>query len=143
MRFLWIKAHFALANPLRLVVSFLTFVDELEFTMTQRFSVRHRWALVAALSACYFSTAYAQPAADALYQRATAATCANCHGTEGRTTEGSAIPALAGMPKEYMVLQMKAFKEGTRPATVMHQLTKGLTDAQINSVADYYASLKR
>jgi cytochrome c553 len=47
------------------------------------------------------------------------------------------------MPKDYMVLQMKAFKEGTRPATVMHQITKGLTDAQVNSIATYYASLKR
>lgn len=111
--------------------------------MTQRFSVRHRWALAAAVSACFFSNAQAQSSADTLYQRATAATCANCHGTDGRTTEGSAIPALAGMPKEYMVLQMKAFKEGTRPATVMHQLTKGLTDAQVDSVASYYASLKR
>ncbi|WP_310614851.1 c-type cytochrome [Limnohabitans sp.] len=111
--------------------------------MTQRFSVQHRLALMAAASACFISSAYAQPAADALYQRATAATCANCHGTDGRTTEGSAIPALAGMPKDYMVLQMKAFKEGTRPATVMHQLTKGLTDAQVDSIATYYASLKR
>jgi cytochrome c553 len=42
-----------------------------------------------------------------------------------------------------MVLQMKAFKDGTRPATVMHQLTKGLTDAQIESIASYYASNKR
>ena len=111
--------------------------------MTQRVFVRHRLALMAAASVCFVSSAHAQPAADALYQRATAATCANCHGTEGRTVQGSAIPALAGMPKEYMVLQMKAFKDGTRPATVMHQLTKGYTDAQINSIADYYASLKR
>ena len=78
-----------------------------------------------------------------LHSRATAAMCANCHGTDGRTTEGSAIPSLVGMPKDYMVLQMKAFKEGTRPATVMHQITKGLTDAQVNSIATYYASLKR
>ena len=111
--------------------------------MTRRFTLRHHLAIAAMLSALFISTAHAQQSAEALYQRATAATCANCHGTDGRTTEGSAIPALAGMPKDYMVLQMKAFKEGTRPATVMHQITKGLTDAQINSVATYYASLKR
>jgi cytochrome subunit of sulfide dehydrogenase len=111
--------------------------------MTQRFSVQHRWAIAAAVFACFLTSAHAQSSADTLYQRATAATCANCHGTDGRTTEGSAIPALAGMPKDYMVLQMKAFKEGTRPATVMHQLSKGLTDAQVNSIATYYASLKR
>lgn len=78
-----------------------------------------------------------------LHQRALAAMCANCHGTEGRTTDGSAIPSLAGMPREYMVAQMKAFREGTRPATVMHQLTKGLTEEQVQSVATYFASLKR
>jgi len=38
---------------------------------------------------------------------------------------------------------MKAFKDGTRPATVMHQLTKGLSDAQIESIAAYFASNKR
>ncbi len=88
------------------------------------------------------SSASAQDAA-ALYQRSLAATCANCHGTEGRTTQGSAIPSLAGMPKAYMVTQMKAFKEGTRPATVMHQLAKGLTDQQVESVATYFSALPR
>jgi cytochrome c553 len=78
-----------------------------------------------------------------LHQRALAATCANCHGTEGRTTPGSAIPSLAGMPREYMVAQMKAFRDGARPATVMHQLTKGLTEEQIQSVATYFATLTR
>lgn len=78
-----------------------------------------------------------------LHQRALAAMCANCHGTEGRTIDGSAIPSLAGMPRDYMVTQMKAFREGTRPATVMHQLTKGLTDQQIETVATYFSTLKR
>jgi len=78
-----------------------------------------------------------------LHQRALAAMCANCHGTEGRTIEGSAIPSLAGMPRDYMVTQMKAFREGTRPATVMHQITKGLTDQQIETVSTYFSNLKR
>ncbi len=86
--------------------------------------------------------AQAQDAA-MLYQRATAATCANCHGTDGRAVSGSSVPSLAGMPKDYMLLQMKAFRDGTRPATVMHQLTKGFTDQQIESVASYFAALKR
>ena len=79
----------------------------------------------------------------ALHQRALAATCANCHGTDGRATEGSAIPSLAGMPREYILAQMKAFRDGSRPATVMHQLTKGLTDQQIETAATYFSSLKR
>ncbi len=96
-------------------------------------------ALALGLSA----TAHAQDKATQLHNRATAAMCANCHGTEGRTVEGSAIPSLVGMPKEYQVLQMQAFKNGTRPATVMHQITKGLTDAQIDTIASYYAATKR
>ena len=89
------------------------------------------------------SMAQTQEASRALYQRATAAMCANCHGTDGRTIEGSAIPSLVGMPKNYMLMQMKAFRDGSRPATVMHQLTKGLTDQQIDMVADYFAATKR
>jgi cytochrome c553 len=89
------------------------------------------------------ATAHAQDKAAQLHNRATAAMCSNCHGTDGRTIEGSAIPSLVGMPKDYQVLQMQAFKNGTRPATVMHQITKGLTDAQIDTIANYYASTKR
>jgi cytochrome c553 len=88
-------------------------------------------------------SALAQNSAEQLHNRATAAMCANCHGTDGRTVDGSAIPSLVGMPKDYMILQLKAFKEGTRPATVMHQITKGLTDAQVNTIATYYSNTKR
>jgi cytochrome c553 len=87
--------------------------------------------------------AVAQDAASALHQRANAATCANCHGSEGRTVPGSTVPSIAGLPRDYMVAQMKAFKEGTRPATVMHQISKGFSDAQIASMADYFAAQKR
>ena len=101
--------------------------------------------LICAISLSTVATldAYAQQNSEALNQRVTAAMCANCHGTDGRTVEGSAIPSLVGMPKDYMLLQMKAFKDGSRPATVMHQITKGLTDAQVNTIANYYANTKR
>ena len=86
--------------------------------------------------------AAAQNAA-ALQTRALAATCANCHGTEGRAVDGTSIPGLAGMPAVYMAEQMKTFKAGTRPATVMHQLAKGYSDAQIDRIAAYFAALKK
>ena len=78
-----------------------------------------------------------------LRAHALAATCANCHGTVGRAVEGSAVPGLAGMPAAYMVEQVKAFKAGTRPATVMHQLAKGYSDAQIEQMAAYFAAQKK
>ena len=103
----------------------------------------NRLALTALMiSAGLSANAQTQTAAD-LHKRATAAMCANCHGTDGRTVDGSAIPALVGMPKDYMIRQMQAFKDGSRPATVMHQITKGLTDAQIETISNYYAALKR
>jgi len=109
-------------------------------THTPRLALRCTLAL--ALLAGASNAALAQNAAR-LHDRATAAMCANCHGTDGRTVEGSAIPSLVGMPKDYMVRQMQAFKDGSRPATVMHQITKGLTDEQIQTISNYYASLKR
>ena len=99
--------------------------------------------LVAALLAgAATSATWAQDSA-ALHMRGLAATCASCHGTDGRTMDGSVIPSLVGMPKSYMVMQMKAFKDGTRPATVMHQLSKGITDEQVDSIASYFAATKR
>jgi cytochrome subunit of sulfide dehydrogenase len=94
------------------------------------------------LSAVATSAAVAQDAAT-LQLRSLAATCASCHGTDGRALESSAMPALAGMPREYMIAQIKAFKDGSRPATVMQQLSKGFTDQQIESMATYFAALKR
>lgn len=102
------------------------------------------WSVALLLGSVAVSASAATPQDTVkLHQRALAAMCANCHGTEGRTIDGSAIPSLAGMPRDYMVTQMKAFRDGTRPATVMHQLTKGLTDQQIETVATYFAQIKR
>lgn len=80
---------------------------------------------------------------DALFIKSLAATCANCHGTAGQAVAGSANVSLAGLDKDYLVTQMKAFKSGARPATVMHQLAKGYSDAQIDSMAAYFAALKK
>jgi cytochrome c553 len=85
----------------------------------------------------------AQDAAGALHQRADAATCANCHGTAGQAVAGSANASLAGRSKDDLVTQMKAFKSGARPATVMHQLAKGYSDAQIEVIAAYFAAQKK
>lgn len=78
-----------------------------------------------------------------LYVKSLAATCANCHGTDGKAVEGSQVASLAGLDKNYHIAQMKAFKTGTRPATVMHQLSKGYSDAQIETIATYFAAQKK
>ncbi len=103
----------------------------------------HRFASLAPLFAwAILSGAAAAQAQDAaaLNLRSLAATCANCHGTAGRPVPNPAVPGLAGIPSGYMVEQMKAFKSGARSATVMHQLAKGYSDAQIEQLAAYFAA---
>ena len=99
------------------------------------------------LSAGSIALALAAPVAaqepSVLYIRSLAATCANCHGTGGRAVDGSALPSLAGTSRDYTIAQMQAFKSGARPATIMHQLSKGYSDAQIAQIADYFAAQKR
>lgn len=96
------------------------------------------------LMAC-LSTAHAQSdgTKEALYVRSLAATCANCHGTNGNAVAGSSVTSLAGLQPAYFVAQMNAFKNGTRPATVMHQISKGYNDAQIATLATYFAAQKK
>lgn len=87
------------------------------------------------------SAVMAQDAAT-LNLRSLAATCASCHGTEGRPVKGSTLVPLAGMPREAMLAQFNAFKDGSRPATVMHQLAKGYSDQQVQALATYFSTLK-
>ena len=74
--------------------------------------------------------------------RGLAATCASCHGTDGRSVTKE-VASLAGLPKDYLVAQMKAFRDSARPATVMPQIAKGYSDAQIELVADYLSRRPR
>jgi len=72
-----------------------------------------------------------------------AAACAICHGTNGAPGQGSPLIPLAGLPKDHIATQMRAFRDGKRPATVMHQIAKGYSDEQIDQLASWFASHKR
>ena len=91
------------------------------------------------------STALAAGSADELQRartRSLAATCAQCHGTDGRPPAGSIVPALAGRTETDTMQQLLAFKAGSRQATVMTQLAKGYSDEQIRQLAAYFAVQK-
>ena len=74
--------------------------------------------------------------------RSLAATCAACHGTQGRSATQEVV-SLAGLPREHIASQMRAFREGSRPATIMHQIAKGYSDQQIDLMADYFSRRPR
>jgi cytochrome c553 len=42
-----------------------------------------------------------------------------------------------------MLEQLRAFRSGARPATIMHQLTKGYSDAQLEQIATYFSRQSR
>ena len=73
--------------------------------------------------------------------RTLAASCAACHGSNGNAVSGNAI--LAGMDKTYFISQMLAFRNGDRPATVMHRHAKGLQIDEINQLAAYFSAQKK
>jgi cytochrome c553 len=75
---------------------------------------------------------------DSLSLRTLAASCAACHGTDGHAVRGSAMPALAGLSRGYFLQQMRAYRDGTRPAPLMQQIARGFDAAQTEALAAYF-----
>jgi cytochrome subunit of sulfide dehydrogenase len=73
--------------------------------------------------------------------RSMAASCANCHGTNGAAAPG--MVALAGYDRAGLIKAMADFKSGARQATIMHQLAKGYSDQQIEQLAGFFAAQKK
>lgn len=95
--------------------------------------------LIAALAVGWSGTVAAQ---EDLKARSWAASCAACHGTDGRSD--SEQPPLAGKSKEDLVKMLKEFKTDQRKtATVMHQHAKGYTDEQLERIAEYFSRQKK
>jgi len=72
--------------------------------------------------------------------RTWAAACAACHNTDGRSVGG--MPALAGRGGDELYRALVEFRTGKRPATVMHQHTRGYTEDELRRIADWFAAVK-
>jgi cytochrome c553 len=83
--------------------------------------------------------AVSTPAGGALDARGLAATCAACHGTDGRASSG--MPVLAGVAQATLATALLDFRAGRRDGTVMPQLAKGYTDPEIDALAAWFARL--
>lgn len=70
--------------------------------------------------------------------------CISCHGPQGAEPTASNYPKLKGQNKEYMIQQIKDIKSGARDngqTALMKPIVQGLTDAEIEALADYLSSL--
>ncbi len=96
-----------------------------------------RWSLwLCASVALFFSLPLR--AQDMNAGRNLAATCANCHGTNGQARGGLMQP-LAGMQAEVMLQALADYRSGAQRGTVMPQIVKGYTEAQLRLIAAYFA----
>jgi cytochrome subunit of sulfide dehydrogenase len=96
-------------------------------------TLRRGAAFIGLLAATGLATAQ-----DASLARNLAATCANCHGTNGQAR--SDMKPLAGVSSEKIVAMLADFKSGAQPATIMHQIAKGYTDEQVKLMAAFFAA---
>ncbi len=69
-----------------------------------------------------------------------AATCANCHGTNGHSQGGT--ESLAGESKEKLLRKLDEYVSGEKPATIMHQIAKGYTKEQLDMITEYFSAQK-
>lgn len=70
-----------------------------------------------------------------------AAACAMCHGPQGLSMQPG-VPHLAGQQELYLVEQLKHFRNGKRPSEVMGVIARPLSNAEIDNLAAWYASLQ-
>jgi cytochrome c553 len=79
----------------------------------------------------------ASPAPAAVQVDVTA--CQACHGPNG-VSRNQHVPNLAGQQPAYLVLQLQAFRTGTRKNGSMEAIAAQLSDAEMNALAQYWGS---
>jgi len=67
--------------------------------------------------------------------------CALCHGAEGESAS-AVYPRLAAQHSDYIVKQLKDFRDGRRKSEVMTDMAKDLLDEEIAGLAAFFSSRK-
>jgi cytochrome c len=71
--------------------------------------------------------------------------CITCHGPDGWQEFVPLVPRLDGQDKTYIIKQVKAINASKRDSynlPDMRQLTKDLTDAELDAIADFLSKVK-
>lgn len=81
-----------------------------------------------------------------VHTRTLAASCAVCHGHAGNPVTVDATQKslqLAGKDKQEIIERLESFRTGKAESTVMHHHAKGLTEAEIIALADFFSAQKK
>ncbi len=73
------------------------------------------------------------------------AACTGCHAPNGTGNPAANFPRLAGQHAKYISKQLRAFRSGARTndaGKMMRNITKRMTDAEIEAVSQYIAGLR-
>ena len=77
---------------------------------------------------------------DAEAGKAASATCAGCHGADGKALVPE-YPNLAGQHASYITKQLTAYREGERANQLMSPMAAALSDQNILDLAAYYSAM--
>jgi cytochrome c553 len=101
--------------------------------------MKRLWILAATISGTLLSTS-ALPAPSIEAGATKAATCQACHGANGNSTNPE-WPSLAGIGADYIVEQLKNFKDGKRANPIMMPMAASLTADDMADIGMYFDSL--
>src|SRR5262249_37063939 len=66
------------------------------------------------------------------------APCLACHGEKGQS-ETTEVPSLGAQPSPYLVIQLYMFREKLRTVELMNEMTKGLSNDDLQQLSDFLA----
>ena len=69
------------------------------------------------------------------------ASCASCHGPDGRGRAQPDIPVLGGQKPGYLLASLQAYATGRRHSAVMGNAAAALNDAEMRTLALHYAAM--
>lgn len=100
-------------------------------------SGRHRRLTAGALALAMFSVTPTVATGDVEYGAYLAQDCSSCH---QKNIDSPGIPEIAGLPADYFISALKAYKEGRRDHSTMQMIARSLDEEQVEALAAFYAS---
>jgi cytochrome c553 len=96
-------------------------------------AARVRWIVVSLALAC---SSVLSAGAQTLAERRAA--CLACHGENGQS-EAPDVPSLGAQPEFFVTVQLLMFREKMRVVPLMNDVTKGLSDRDLQNLAAFFA----